>query len=63
MYAIIETRLNIVFAIIVLSRFDINSNKQHLIIAKYIFRYLRNILNIEIIYKDNDVLVDYIDID
>jgi len=45
----------------VLSRFDINSNKTHFVATKHVLRYLKGILNMSIIYDDNDALIDYID--
>ena len=63
MYVMMKTRSNIVYIISILSRFETNSNKTHLIIAKYILRYLKETLYIKIIYKKNDVLIDCIDVD
>jgi len=54
MYAIIEIRSNIAYAMLVLSRFCNNSNKTHEIATKHVLRYLKDILHIEIIYKEND---------
>jgi len=63
MYAIIETRLDIAYAMLVLSKFCNNSNKIHEIATKYVLRYLKGILHIEITYKGNDQLINYIDVD
>ena len=63
MYVMIKTRLDVAYAISILSRFETNSNKTHLIATKYVLRYLKEILHMRIIYEENDVLIDYIDID
>ena len=63
MYVIIKTRSNIAYAVSILSRFETNSNMSYLTAAKYVFCYLKEILHMRITYKENDVLINYIDVD
>ena len=63
MYIMIKTRSNIAYTISILSRFETNSNKTYLIVAKYVLRYLKETFHLRIIYEENDVLIDYIDVD
>ena len=58
-----KTRSNIAYSVSILSRFETNSNKTYLTAAKYVLRYLKKILQMRIIYKENDVLIDFIDVD
>jgi len=61
MYVMMKIRLDIAYAMFVLSRFDVNSNKTHFVTTKYVLRYLKGTLNMSIIYDDNDALIGYID--
>ena len=63
MYVMMKTRLDIAYAVSILSRFETNSNKTHLIVAKHVLRYLKETLHMKIIYEENDVLIDYINVD
>lgn len=62
MYVIIEIRSNNIYVVFVLNRFYINLNKTHFIVAKYVFRYFKDNFNLNIIYKSNNALIDYIDV-
>ena len=61
MYAMIQIKSNIVFVVIVFSRFSLNFNKQHFMMTKHVFCYLRKFLNVDIIYENNNSLINYID--
>ena len=63
MYAIIQTRLDICFAIIILSRYNYNLNSKYIAIIKRVIRYLKGILNYNIIYKTIINLISYINAD
>ena len=58
-----KTRSNIVYVVSILNRFETNSNKTHLTVAKYVLRYLKETHHIRITYEENDILIDYIDVD
>ena len=62
-YVMMKTRLDIAYIVSILSRFEINSNKTYLIAAKYVLRYLKETLHMRITYEENDVIIDYIDVD
>ena len=62
-YVMIKTRSNIAYVVSILSRFEINLNKIYLTVTNYILRYLKENLHMRIIYKEHDVLIDYIDVD
>lgn len=47
-------RLDIAYTMSILSKFYSNSNKTHKTTIKHVFRYLKNNLHIDIIYKDNN---------
>lgn len=61
-YIIVETQLDIVCTIFVLSRFNINLNKTYFVVTKYVLCYLKDILNIDIIYDSNNTLINYINV-
>ena len=63
MYVMMKTRLDVAYAVSILSRFETNSNKTHLTAAKHVLRYLKETLHMRITYEENDVLIDYIDVD
>jgi len=50
MYPIVQTRPDIYFTVIVLSRFNQNPNTKHLTIAKRVLRYLRGTLEYGLTY-------------
>jgi hypothetical protein len=61
MYAMLETRLNIIFVVFVINRYVVNSIEQHWKIVKRIFRYLKKIIDLSLIYKDTiQKLINYI---
>ena len=45
MYAMFETRFNIVYIVFVVNKYASNFTKNHWTIVKHIFRYLKNILH------------------
>jgi hypothetical protein len=62
MYAMLETRSNIVFVVFVVNRYVVNSIEQHWKIVKRIFRYLKEIIDLSLIYKDTiQKLINYTD--
>jgi len=63
MYAMVETRPDIAYAVSVLSRFCSNPNKTHEAAAKHVLRYLKGSLHIGITYGGNDDLIGYTDAD
>ena len=63
MYVMMKTRLDIAYVISILSRFETNSNKTYLTAAKHVLRYLKETLYMRITYEENDILIDYIDVD
>jgi len=50
-YPIVQTRPDIYFTVIVLSRFNQNPNTKHLTIAKRVLRYLRGTLEYSLTYS------------
>src|SRR5436190_14058933 len=50
LYLSLETRSDILFAVVILSQFTANSHEKHEITLNQIFCYLRNILDVDIIY-------------
>ena len=64
LFLMIEIRLDIVFAISIVSRYVKNSSKTHSKTAKIILRYFNITKNREIIYENNTLdIVDYFDSD
>ena len=62
-YLVFQTRFDIVFAIQKLTRFNLNSTKIVHKTTKKLFQYLQNIKNLNITYKQNEKLINYIDVD
>ena len=62
-YLVFQTKFNIVFAIQKLTRFNLNSTKIVHKTTKKLFQYLQNIKNLNITYKQNEKLINYIDVD
>jgi len=64
MFAAIVTRLNIIYAIEQLSQFNSNPSSKHLLAAKRVLRYLKNMSKLNITYSSSATrLVDYSDAD
>lgn len=63
MYAMVETRPNIAYALSILSRFYSNPYKTHETAAKHVLRYLKGNLHIDITYGGTDELIGYTDAD
>ena len=60
-----HTRLNIAFAVATLSKYNSNSSEKHCNYVKRVFRYLKNILDYDIIFtvKESVDLINYSDSD
>ena len=60
----LSTRLDIAFAVLIISRYSANPIKYYMIIIKKIFRYLKNILFIGFVFRRELALFSgYIDSD
>ena len=62
-YLIIQIYFNIYFVIMIFFYYNQNFNFKHYAAIKRVIRYLKNIINHEIIYKTVDELKDYTNID
>ena len=63
-YAMLDIRSDIVFAVLMISRYTINFINVHHFIIKRIFQYLRVIVNWYLIYQGSlENFIDYIDFD
>ena len=51
MFAAIATRPDIIFAVSQLSSYNSNSCQRHLAAAKHVLRYLKETINLDIVYK------------
>ena len=51
LYLVLETKQDIAFSILKLTKYTSNPNKEYLITIKRIFRYLKSIKNFKTIYK------------
>ena len=56
MYAILYTRPNITLAVSVISKYQLNSDEEHWTTVKNIFKYLRSIKNLFLIFGKNPEL-------
>ena len=64
MYVMLDTRLDLAFAVFVISRYAFNLIDTHWKVVKRIFRYIREILNLRLIFVDSLIsLADYSDAD
>ena len=63
MYAMIQTRPDICFAVTILSRYNHNPNFKHLAAVKRVIRYLKKTLDYDITYRTAIDLVKYTDTD
>ena len=63
MYAIIMIRSDLIYSLLVLSRYCFNSNSTHIKAAIRVLRYIKRTLNYDIHYEDKKGLVEYIDAD
>ena len=63
MYAMIETRPDIAFAVSTLSQFASNPNEEHWKALKHVFRYLKGTMSLGITYGGDGSLVGYTDSD
>src|SRR6266487_5011162 len=63
LYLSLETRSDISFAVVILSQFIINSHEKHETALNQIFCYLRDILDVDIIYYviKSSILTDFTD--
>ena len=61
MYPIIQIRSDICYAITILFCYNYNLNIKHIAIVKRVIRYIKKIINYNIIYNSNSELRDYID--
>ena len=64
MYAMLDTRFDIIFVVFVVNRYVFNSIEKHWIAVKRIFRYLKNTLHLRLTFTNSlKFFVDYIDAD
>ena len=64
MYVMLNIRLDIVFAIFIIFRFNFNFIDAHWIVVKQIFQYFWNFINLCLIYRKNlQSFSDYNDVD
>ena len=64
MYAMLGTRLDIAFAVSVISRYAFNPNDTHWKVVKRIFRYLRHSLDLRLTFSGSlQPFAGYIDVD
>ena len=61
MYSMIQIRSNICYAITILSRYNHNLNIKHIAAVKRVIRYIKRIINYNIIYNSDSELRNYID--
>ena len=61
MYAIIQTRPNICYAVTVLSRYNRNLNAEHMTTIKRVLRYLKGTINYGITYNLENEVEGYTD--
>ena len=60
----LETRSDIVYIISLISRYSVNSTQTHWNTVIRIFRYLRDTMHYELVYKESlQALIEYIDFD
>ena len=59
MYLMIQTRPNICYEMIMLSRYNQNPNVTHIQVVKRVIRYLKETLDYNIFYNTFDGLVDF----
>ena len=60
----LKTRFNIVYAVSLVSRYSINSTQTHWNAVIRIFRYLRDTVHYELVYKGSlQALIGYINFD
>ena len=60
----LKTRSNIVYAVSIISRYLVNSTQTHWNAVIRIFRYLRDTIHYELVYKEFlQALIEYIDFD
>ena len=52
-YVMLKTRLDNIYTIFVINRFFFNSTKIHMIVVKRNFRYLKQIINWEFVFREN----------
>ena len=52
MYVMLKTRFNIVYTVSLISRYSVNSTQTHWNIVIRIFRYLRDTMHYELVYKE-----------
>ena len=62
-YFIIQTRPDICFVVIILSRYNQNSNFKYIAAVKRVLRYLKETIDYEIMYKTVNGLKGFIDAD
>jgi hypothetical protein len=63
MYVITIIRLNLGFALLVLSRYCFNSNSTHIYAITRVLRYVKETLHYDIHYERNKNLIDYTNVD
>ena len=64
MYIMLETRPNIAYAVSLISRYSVNPTQTHWNAVVRIFRYLRDTVHYELVYKGSlQALTGYIDSD
>ena len=64
MYVMLKTRSNIAYAISLISRYSVNPTQTHWNTVIRIFRYLRDTMYYELVYKGSlQALIEYIDFD
>ena len=60
----LKTRSDIVYTISLVSRYSVNSTQSHWNAVIRIFRYLRDTVHYELVYKESlQALIEYIDFD
>ena len=57
------TRSDLIYSLLVLSRYYFNLNLTHIKAAICVLKYIKKILNYDIYYEDKEDLIKYIDVD
>ena len=62
-YAMITTRLNLIYSLWILLHYCINLNLTHVKAVIRVFKYIKKILNYDVYYENKKNLIKYIDVD
>ena len=63
MYVMIMTRSNLIYLLLVLSRYYFNLNLTFIKAVICVLKYIKKTLNYDIYYEDKKDLIEYIDVD